>query len=470
MREDCILTLRKANVARGGLTPPNFSAWIRRQAWLRAIYRHFPRGLRNRMFALLARSASKQVRFAPFPQSINEFHTNPTCAASSIQRAGHPASAGLNIFAYVCGEFGLGEGARMYSRALLESGYPVSLNEINIDLPHGLNDQSMSGYITTEAPYAVNLIFANPDRFDDALACIGRAKLEGRYVIAGWFWELENIPDSWLSSLDLVDEVMVSSTFVERAFRRATDKPILRVPLPISGVSDSGLKRKDFGLSPDAFVFLSTFDFNSSLARKNPFAVIEAFRKAFPQSRTDVQLLLKSSNGHRYPHQLFKLLDAAASDNRIIVRDEVIQRGHVGALQRCADAYISLHRAEGFGLGLAECMSIGKPVVGTAWSGNLDFMTPANSCLVGYRLVPVGKDEYPHPAGARWAEPDVEKAATHMRRLVDEPLFARQIGEQAAVDIQSTLSSRQAARTIIERLSQLDNIKSKSVGASMNLL
>lgn len=460
MCEDCILTLRKANIARGRWTPPNFAAWIRRQSWLRAVYRYFPRGARNRAFALLARSVARQVRFAPLPPSTNRI--DPTPSAFAVQCKIPPTLPGLNIFAYFRGEFGLGEGARLYSRALLESGYAVSLNEINIDLPHGLSDQSMSGDITTEAPYAVNLIFANPDRFADALASIGRAKLDGRYVIAGWFWELEDIPDGWSSSLDLVDEILVSSTFVEQAFRRATDKPVLRVPLPINGVSDSGLKREDFGLSHDTFVFLSSFDFNSSLARKNPFAVIDAFRKAFPRKRSDVQLLLKSSNGHRYPRQLFKLLDAAASDHRIIVRDEVIQRAHIGALQRCANAYISLHRAEGFGLGLAECMSIGKPVVGTAWSGNLDFMSSTNSCLVDCRFVPVGKDEYPHPTGARWAEPDVENAAAHMRRLVDEPLFARRIGEQAAADIQNMLSPRQATRIIIDRLSQLDYGNSKN--------
>ncbi|EQD58089.1 glycosyltransferase, group 1 family protein, partial [mine drainage metagenome] len=86
--------------------------------------------------------------------------------------------------------------------------------------------------------------------------------------------------------------------------------------------------------------------------------------------------------------------NAAAVDRRIRVRDEVIDRSHVQALQRCADAYISLHRSEGFGLGLAECMRIGKPVIATAWSGNMDFMSDDNSCLVDYRLVPVGEGEY----------------------------------------------------------------------------
>jgi glycosyltransferase involved in cell wall biosynthesis len=118
------------------------------------------------------------------------------------------------------------------------------------------------------------------------------------------------------------------------------------------------------------------------------------------------------------------------------------------ALQRCADSYVSLHRAEGFGLGLAECMALGKPVIGTAWSGNLDFMTNANSCLVDYRLVPVGEGEYQYAEGMQWAEADVDHAAACMKRLVDAPGFASSLGAQAGVDIRNRLSPSGAARAI----------------------
>jgi len=247
----------------------------------------------------------------------------------------------------------------------------------------------------------------------------------------------------------------VASRFVENAFRRITKKPILRVALPVTEFSDIGLTRSDFGLDDGRFIFLTTFDFHSSLHRKNPFAVIDAFRIAFPRGRKDVQLLIKSSNGRRYPDSLHQLLAAASVDDRIAVRDEVIGRAHVRALQRCADSYVSLHRAEGFGLGLAECMALGKPVIGTGWSGNIDFMTPDNSCLVDYSLVPVGKDEYPHLAGAKWAQANVNHAAAYMRRIVDDPEFAARISRQAHTDIKETLSPERAAARIIERLSEV---------------
>jgi glycosyltransferase involved in cell wall biosynthesis len=212
------------------------------------------------------------------------------------------------------------------------------------------------------------------------------------------------------------------------------------------------LVRADFGLEGGDFIFLCSFDFNSYLARKNPLAAIEAFRRAFADRRPNVKLLIKSSNGHRHTENLRALLNAIGDDDRIIVRDEIIDRGDLGALQRCSDAYVSLHRAEGFGLGMAECMRLGKPVIATGWSGNVDFMTSVNSCLVNYRLVPVGEGEYPHYAGQYWAEPNVDHAAELMRRLVDDPEFAASIGTRAAQDIRTRLSPHAAACEIIRRI------------------
>ncbi|TAM57949.1 MAG: glycosyltransferase family 1 protein [Rhodanobacter sp.] len=435
----------------------NLSAWIRRQPWLKAVYRHFPLAFRYKMSEALAARARAQIRFQRTPNWQHRARQPDSAPTATMPCAEYAKAVGVNIFAYARGQFGLAEGARLYARALLAEGYPVAIHNIAIDMPHGMDDTTLDAHIGEATPYGVNLIFVNPDQLDEAIAIIGRGRLGDRYLIACWFWELEVFPDAWKSALSLVDEVMVSTRFIETAVKRITDKPVWHVPLPVGEAHDSGLMRPDFGLDNDAYIFLSSFDFNSFLSRKNPLAVIAAFRLAFADGRHDVRLLIKSSNGHRYPYKLQELLKAAAADRRIIIRDEVIDRSDVQALQRCADAYVSLHRAEGFGLGLAECMRLGKPVIATAWSGNMDFMTADNSCLVDYQLVPVGEGEYLHHAGQRWAEPSVAHAAEQMRRLVEDSEFAARIAAQAALDIRDRLSPQVTAQRIIHRLEALSS-------------
>lgn len=428
----------------------NFSAWLRRQPWLKAVYRRFPARLRNRASEAFAARTSRQLKFARTPRWEHDYH--PATVPASTTKSANAAAAGVNIFAYVRGQFGLAEGARQYARALLAEGYPVAIHDIDIDIPHGMGDRSLEPYISDEAPYAVNLIFVNPDYLDQAVVSIGRERLGDRHTIACWFWELERFPDSWRPALNSVDEVMVSTTFIRRAVAAVTDKPVWTVPLPIDNSLDSGLTRADFGLAENDFIFLCSFDFNSFLARKNPHAAIQAFRLAFTGHRSNVRLLVKSINGHRHPEKLRMLLNAIGSDERVILRDEVIDREDLCALERCVDAYISLHRAEGFGLALAECMRLGKPAIATAWSGNMEFMTAENSCLVNYKLVPVGEGEYPHRERQRWAEPDVAHAAKLMRELVEDPGLAARIGARAAHDIRTKLSPHTAAQEIIRRI------------------
>lgn len=359
---------------------------------------------------------------------------------------------GLNLYGYIHGQFGLGQAARMYARALLGDGYPVAVNDAAIEIPHACNDHSLDGHLGQGAPHGLNLVFVNPDLFDE----LAPRLRSGAYTIAFWFWELDTVPDAWRRTLEQVDEVWVSTRFIEDAFKLATDKPIVRIPYPIMAQTGMSLPRSSFGLDENAFVFLCSFDFHSSIHRKNPGAVVAAFKTAFDGQPDNVQLVVKSSNGFRYPQQLRELLAMAAGDSRILVRDQVLDDIHMQALQQTADAYVSLHRAEGLGLGLAESMARGKPTIATAWSGNLDFMNDRNSCLVPYRMVPIGKGEYPFADGGNWAEADVSAAAAWMVRLVREPALVRQIGAQAQSDILETMSLQVAAKAMRARLQLLD--------------
>jgi glycosyltransferase involved in cell wall biosynthesis len=427
--------------------------WLRSQPWLRVAFHLLPIGLRERALRLFSRRLQAQTRFvrtAAWQRQLRSADEVVVRVASSAAE-----QPGVNILGYIHGQFGLAEAARSYARALIEQGVPVALRDIDLGLPNARDEHVLDAYIDDRMPHAVSIIFINPDYLEQALASISLARGQGRYLIACWFWELERLPDSWLPALELVDEVLVATRFIQGAVAEATSKPVTRIPMPLGVLHDSGLQRADFGLSEDAFIFLTSFDFSSRMERKNPEAVIRAFREAFPPERRDVRLLVKSSNGHRFPHLLKHLLVLAGSDERIIIRDEVIAREHLNALQRCCDAYVSLHRAEGFGLGLAECMAMGKPVIATAWSGNMEFMDADSAALVDFTLVPVRDGEYPAGKGQRWADAHVPAAAAWMRRLADDPAFATELGLAGRGRVEAVLSSHAAARSVVERVRQL---------------
>lgn len=432
-------------------------AWLRGQSWVRGAYRALPGPMREGALRLLTRRLQAQTRFPRTPA-----WGQPGPAAETIQPLGNvtvPGAPGLNIIGYIRGQFGLAEAARCYARALIQQGVRVSLVDVDLDLPHASDEHAFDAYVDSSAPQAISIVFVNPDFLEQALATIGEARLQGKYLIACWFWELERIPDRWLPALALVDEVLVATEFVEQAVKRVTDKPVLRVPMPLGDLRSSGLKRADFGLPSDAFVFLASFDFSSLMERKNPEAVLRAFRAAFPAERTDVRLLIKSSNGYRFPHLLQHLSALTEGDNRILIRDEVIAREHLNALHHCADAYVSLHRAEGFGMGMAESMAIGKPVVATGWSGNMEFMDDQCAALVGYTLMPVRDGQYPGGEGQQWAEPDVEQAAQWMRRLADEPGLAAELGRRGQDHVDRVLSPHAAARQIALRCAEIESAR-----------
>lgn len=427
-------------MCRGLLRARSFKALV-------ALYQLLPLSLRARFSRAYWHLIARQLRFPPLPQ-------RPVPANGDLSKPlvpVPPSSFGVNIFGFFSGQFGLGESARLYATALTASGTRVAVNDIDIDLPHSKQEFSLLPGQLTGVPFSVDLIVINPDYLAAVLPRLGDTDTR-RYRIAVWFWELETIPTTWLWALDEVDEIMVASRFVQEAVQKVTTKPVFKVPLPIGSLPDSGATRRDFGLSDNDFIFLVTFDFHSSIHRKYPEAAIKAFQAAFPSDRSNVRLLLKSSNGFRYPAQLSAILEHSRLDPRIVVRDQVLAPEHIGALQRCADAYVSLHRAEGFGLGIAECMARAKPVIATAWSGNMEFMTPSSSCLVDYKLVEVNPSEYHDVEMAHWAEPDILHAASYMRRLVEEPDYRTSLGVRAVARIREVLSAELVAALVSARL------------------
>lgn len=340
---------------------------------------------------------------------------------------------GLNVVGYLHAELGLGEAARLLTRALAVSGVPfapVAFRETD-----SLQRVEFAGTIDG-APYDTTLLCVNADLTPLASAKSWGALGEDRHRIGYWFWEVDQMPADQLDALHYVDELWVATRYVADVLRTVTDKQITIVPHPVAEPVTTHLTRADLGL-PDRFTFAFWFDAFSSVERKNPAALIRAFCAAFAPDEGPV-LFVKSINGHHDRAALEELHWLARGRDDIILSDRYLTGIEMRALVQHVDCYVSLHRSEGFGQTLAEAMMCAKPVIATGHSGNTHFMSDQNSLLVPFELGPVGPGCPPYPADARWARPDTECAATLMRWVVENPVEASALGARAASDIRRT--------------------------------
>ena len=85
-------------------------------------------------------------------------------------------------------------------------------------------------------------------------------------------------------------------------------------------------------------------------------------------------------------------------------------------------------------------MFLGKPVIATAWSGNMDFMDTDTAALVGYRLIPVQDDRMVYRDSV-WADPDIGEAAEHLRRLADDAQVRQALGARGQLHVRKVLTS-----------------------------
>lgn len=363
-------------------------------------------------------------------------------------RVAAASAPGVNLVGFLEAESGLGEIARRLCRAIEHAGIevaPISYRRTPSRQRHPFP------HVVTEAPYDVNILCLNADTILSFAVDVGAEFFAHRYSIGVCFWETDAFRADDRIGLRILDEVWVASGYVRDAMASQLDVPVHVMPNPVEAPSTPRISRAELGLPEDAFIFLFLFDFVSA-SRKNPTAIVDAFRSVFDE-RDGALLLLKSINGHeRKPAQLRELEAATADRADIVVRDGYVTAAERDALVAACDCFVSLHRSEGFGLTMAEAMSHAKPVIATGYSGNLEFMNEENSYLVPYRLVPVPEGWWAHVSGAQWAEPDVERAASLMRHVRDHTEEARARGLLAREGIIAQLSATRTAQFVGERL------------------
>jgi len=405
---------------------------------LRGVKRISPRPVRDYMERMMP--VKDQVAWLRPPQPVGV----RVVKLSSLAK-------GVNLVGYFTAETGVGQSARNCLAAVQAMELPHSLVDVGVTVPFLAQDYTSSQRIAGKNPYSVNLFHVNADQFPILYDHFGSRFFEERYNVAYWHWELAQFPDELLKCFVLADEVWAPSRFVMNAIAEKSPVPVVRIPHAISFAPTPGARRSDFALPEDAFLFLVMYDMRSYQARKNPDAAIAAFERAFADGK-QAALVVKINNGQAFPGDLARLQERMKGNPGIRLIDQRLTRQQVYDLESVCDAFLSLHRSEGFGLGLAESMFLGKPAVGTNWSGNTDFMDARNSCPVDCTLVTLAEDCGPYKAGERWAEPDIDHAAWYMRKLVDDPAWRRRIAEAGRKTITEEFSAQAVGQSYCKRL------------------
>lgn len=372
------------------------------------------------------------------------------------------ARLGVNVLGHFCFPSGLRVSVRSMSDAMETAGILVARRDIRT---YDVDDPYHVDFIDREI-HDVTVIHAQSDPFfDQAYERADVAERRSRtYRVAYWYWELDTAPASWRESAQQVDELWTATGFVADALRGVSDRPVHTLFPGVRLPHFTPRSRAYFGLPSrenGRFAFLFSFHMDSVMERKNPLGLIASFRLAFDKDEP-VDLVIKTTSFGNYDTQLAELVEAAGDAN-VKILDRVLDAKDIVALTDSCDAYVSLHRSEGLGLTMAEAMLLGKPVVATRYSGNLDFMNDNNSLLVDCEVVPIQGTVPPYTVpGARWAEPSVTHAAELMRRVFDDVPFRETLGRQAKLSAEHDLSIEAAGRRFAERVDAIRRARAGS--------
>jgi glycosyltransferase involved in cell wall biosynthesis len=370
---------------------------------------------------------------------------------------------GFNLIGFATANLGHGVALRNTAAILEACGHPFCVLDIDPGDNRTGHDLSLQGKFVPAGrplPHPINLYHLNPPNVEALFRDLpGMVETRGRLNVCVTFWELPKLPLSWIPGLEIMDLILAPSRFIQTAIETAVrSTPILHYPQIIS-LPRAEPDRARWGISPGKTAFLFSFDVSSGVERKNPMGVMDAFRQAFPPGHAE--LILKVNNRDHGPIAALvveRIKDVARMIPGVRILDESIPYADVMSLYASIDVLVSLHRGEGLGLSLMECMALGKPVIATAWSGNMDFTDLECACLVPYTLIPLEPGTPYHSLSKGvdqvWADPSIPHAMEWMRRLDASPELREEIGEKGRSSVIRFVEEAGKGRVFAEAISR----------------
>ena len=330
---------------------------------------------------------------------------------------------GVNVFGYFTSQSGLAEAARSTARA-----FATVEPTRNVNYLAGSPSLCAQPGVPLALPLAnpaVDLVHVNCDAVPLFHATHAEVWSRESYKIGYWLWELESLPAQAREHARLFNEIWCASAFNAACFEQLDGVVVRLAPLlvnpDLARMARGGpAGRAEFPLADRPHVFVTMADFFSCPERKNPLAAITAYLDAFPRDNRETGLIVKLSNTRIRPDYLETLRQAARGRADVRFLLDNLDANALARLMARAAAVVSLHTTEGYGLPIAEALALGRPVIATAYGGNLDFCGPPLAHLVGYDMVSLTRRLGPYPAGTRWASPDLNEAAQAFRQVYAE--------------------------------------------------
>lgn len=357
---------------------------------------------------------------------------------------------------------GIGESARLCAQQLAADGYRVKCTsvesffrkpvEIDWSWPNALSDDQVQ----------CRIYHLNPPMLPTVILQMGIKKFKQTYNIGYWAWELELIPAEWIKATRYMNAIFTPSEFTTQVIQRYTTAPVLTVTHPVVAGQATADTRAALGIPVDAFLVANIFSFGSAMERKNPVALVKAFKQAFNET-DNAHLVLKANAGDESAEKK-QLLELMAGHTKIHLIDQQWSRADILGLIQCASVYASLHRSEGFGLTIAEAMLLGTPTLVTAWSGNMDFCTTENSFLIPFTRIPVSSThpEFKGLSNAQWADADSDETATILNAIYLQPELIAQKSAVCAQQMQACINNHKYQHAL-DKLHSLESGTNESL-------
>lgn len=360
---------------------------------------------------------------------------------------------GVNLIGSIRAQTGLGQSTRLVADILEESGENYVIHDFFVPPGPRMGDHTHDLKVSEDMPYDVNIFHINASEFTIAFINMGKQVWDHRYNIAYWLWELEEFPEEWLGCIDLVDEIWTPADFITNTLKKYTDKPVVTLPYCVEAPVSEEFDRAFFNLPKDIFLFLMMFDSGSIMERKNPYSVFAAYREAFGIDNDRVGIVVKINE---YSQKDITYINKALEGYKnVYILSDTLTKVQVNSLIKAVDVFVSLHRAEGFGLVLAEAMIVGTPTIATNWSANTEFACSDAACLVDYKMIEIDRDIPPYKKGYHWADADIAQAAGFMRRLYEDEEFYQNIADNAKRYVASRLNMERSTGIVKERLENI---------------